>query len=189
MSSSKLGDGCCRTHRQHPQGPRHQRRLKPQWWTLSDPPTAPHRGPPLTSSSKLGGRRCQTRRQRPQGGRHRCLAATGSYCQYPLPTPRKGALVDYHYWACYKQDNSQKNWILAMLRTRRRETVKKISSNVTKSKVYLQRKKCRGHRYKRGALCIFRLALEPLSYDLHSFSDADLCSLRNLLSMSLHHWL
>jgi hypothetical protein len=51
------------------------------------------------------------------------------------------------------------------------------------------KKKCQGHRYKRGALCIFRFVLEPLSYDLHSFSGADLCSLRNLLSMSLHHWL
>jgi hypothetical protein len=33
--------------------------------------------------------------------------------------------------------------------------------------------------YMRGVLCVFRLALEPLSYDLHSFSNTDLCSLRN----------
>jgi hypothetical protein len=76
-----------------------------------------------------------------------------------------------------------------MLRTRRRETVKKILSNVTKSKVYLQGKKYRRHNYMRGALCIFRLALKLLSYDLRSFSNADLCSLQNLLNRSLHHWL
>jgi hypothetical protein len=65
--------------------------------------------------------------------------------------------------------------------------VKQISSNVTKDKVYLQRKKCQRHTYRWGALCVFRLALEPLSYDLHRFSDADLCNLQNLLSRSLHH--
>jgi hypothetical protein len=75
-----------------------------------------------------------------------------------------------------------------MLRTRR-ETVKKILSNVIKNKVYLQGKKCWRHRYMRGALCIFWLALEPLSYDFHSFSNVDLCSLRILLSGSLYHWL
>jgi hypothetical protein len=67
--------------------------------------------------------------------------------------------------------------------------MKKISSNVIKSKVYLRSKKCRRHRYRRGALCIFRLALELLSYDLCNFLDADLCNLQNLLSRSLDHWL
>jgi hypothetical protein len=76
-----------------------------------------------------------------------------------------------------------------MLRTRRRKTVKEISSNITKSKVYLQNKKYQLHRQRWGALCVFRSALEPLSYDLHSFSDTDLCSLQNLLSKSMHHWL
>jgi hypothetical protein len=74
-------------------------------------------------------------------------AATGSRCQYPLLTPPRGPLVDYHYSACYKKDISREIFfILAMVRTQRRKTVKKISSNVTKSKVYLQNKKCQHRR-------------------------------------------
>jgi hypothetical protein len=128
-SSSKLGGGRCRTHRQHPprgppstsystwvvesagltdsapyRGVHHRRRLQPRWWTLPDLPATPPRGPAIDVISNLNGGHCRTHRQRPQGARHQCLAATGSHCQYPLPTPPRGPLVDYHYWACYKQD-------------------------------------------------------------------------------------
>jgi hypothetical protein len=131
---SNLGGGRCRTHRKRPQGPHHRRslqnlvvdavgptdsapqeahhqcHLQPRWWTLPNPPIMP------------------------LGAHHRCLTATGSRCQYPLPTPPRGPLVDYHYWVCYKQDISQEKFsILAMLRTQRRKPVKKISSNVTKA--------------------------------------------------------
>jgi hypothetical protein len=65
--------------------------------------------------------------------RHRCLATSGSRCQYLLPMPPRGPLVNYHYWRatskafheeifsdpCYAKDS-------------KKTTVKKISSNITK---------------------------------------------------------
>jgi hypothetical protein len=158
-----------------PKGPAIDVVFKTRWWTLPDTPVAPLGGLPSTLSSKLGGRRCRTCRQcptgpppstssptsvvdaagstdsAPRGARHRCLVATGSRCQYPLPTPPWEALVDYHHSACYSKSFHEKNFqIFAVLRTRRRETVKKVSSNVTKRKVYLQSKKCQHHRYRRA---------------------------------------
>jgi hypothetical protein len=97
------------------QGARHRRRLQTRWWTLSDPPAAPSGGPPSTTSSTSTCHRCHLQNSvvdaagpadtaPPRGDRHRRLTASGSRCQYPLPTPPTGPLVDYHYWACYKQD-------------------------------------------------------------------------------------
>jgi hypothetical protein len=113
-----------------PQGARHRCRLQALWWTLLDPPAAPPGGPPLTSSSNsvedpAGPTNSAPRRPAidvffktqwwtlpdpsaaPQGARHRRHAASGSRCQYPLSMPPRGPLVDYHYLACYKQDNSR----------------------------------------------------------------------------------
>jgi hypothetical protein len=58
-----LDGGPCRTRWQG----RH-RHLQHRWWTLSDPPVAPPRGPTIDVFFNLGGGRC---RQCPQGARHR----------------------------------------------------------------------------------------------------------------------
>jgi hypothetical protein len=95
-SSSKLGGGCCWTHRQRPRGPAIDVILKTRLWTLPDPLIAPPGALPSMSYSKLGDERCRTHRQRPPWGHHRRLEATGSHCQYQLPTLPRGPLVDYH---------------------------------------------------------------------------------------------
>jgi hypothetical protein len=110
-----------------PRGPAIDVIFKTWWWMLSDSPVPPPRGATIDVFFNLGGGLCRTCRQRPlggmpstssptsvvdatgptgsapQGARHRCLATTGSYCRYPLPTPPRGPLVDYHYWACHKE--------------------------------------------------------------------------------------
>jgi hypothetical protein len=94
-SSSKLGSGCCRTHRQHPPGGSHQRRLRPQWWTLSDPPAAPLGAPPSMSSSKFSSRSCQTCRQHPQGPHHRChLQNSVAEAARPVGSTPRGPAID-----------------------------------------------------------------------------------------------
>jgi hypothetical protein len=120
-----------------PQGVRHRRLLQPQWWTLPGPPTAPPGGLPLTPSStsvvdavgptdnaprgpaidvffNLSGGHYRTRRQYPQGGPTSTSTSTASTSYnkwYPLPVSTanafQGALVNYHYWACYKQGISR----------------------------------------------------------------------------------
>jgi hypothetical protein len=95
---SNLGGGHYRTHRQHPQGARHQRSLqnsvvdaigptgntprgstinvvfKPWWWTLPDLPATPLRGLAIDVVFKFSGGRYRTHRHcpPPQGAHHRC---------------------------------------------------------------------------------------------------------------------
>jgi hypothetical protein len=127
----KLSGGCYRTHRQCPQGARHRHHLQNSMVDAAGHADSAPRGAPSMSSSKLNGRRYRTHQHRPprglpstssptsvvdtaepvgstpQGARHQSLTATSSHCQYPLPTHPRGALVDYYYWACYKQDISR----------------------------------------------------------------------------------
>jgi hypothetical protein len=76
------------------QGAHHRRCLQTQWWTLPDLSAAPPRGAAIDIIFNLGGGHCWTHRQCAPRDRHRHLAATGSRCQYPLPMPPRGPLVD-----------------------------------------------------------------------------------------------
>jgi hypothetical protein len=69
------------------------------------PASSAPRGPTINIIFNLGGGRCQTHPvgSAPQGARHRRLATSGNRCQYLLPTPIRGPLVNYQYWTCYKQ--------------------------------------------------------------------------------------
>jgi hypothetical protein len=165
--SSKLGGRRCRTCRQCPTGP-----------------------PPSTSSPTSVVDAVRSTDSAPRGARHRCLVATGSHCQYPLPTPPWEALVDYHHSACYRQVISRENFsdLCGAKDSKKRNREEGIVQR-DKKKSLFTKQKMSAPQVQEGALCVFRLVLEPLSYDLHSFSDADLCSLQNLLSKSLHHWL
>jgi hypothetical protein len=99
-------------------------------------------------------------------------------------------LVDYHYWACYNQDFSQDFFLnpCDAKDSKKKNREEDIVQRNKKQSLFTKQKML-APQVEGGALCVFRLVLEPLSYDLRSFSDADLCSLQNLLSMSLHHWL
>jgi hypothetical protein len=87
-----------------PQGARHRHCLQHRWWTLPDPLTAPPRGSPSTSSSSSVVDAAGGFGSAPKGpaidvyfNRHRRRATSGSRCQYLLPTPPRGPLVNYHY--------------------------------------------------------------------------------------------
>jgi hypothetical protein len=112
-----LGRGCCQTHRQRPQGPRHRCLLQPQWWTLSDPLVAPRRGPTSTSTSTaidmlqqvvgVASVYCQC-----IPGGHWLTISTGH-------ATSKAFHMDFFSDTCNAKDS-------------KKTTVKKISSNITK---------------------------------------------------------
>jgi hypothetical protein len=97
------------------QGVRRRRRLQPRWWTLPNPPAAPPRGAAIEVLQQL-------------------VAVASIHCQRILGGTGRllllGVLQARHFARKFF-------WILAMLRTQRREIVKKISSNVAENKVYL----------------------------------------------------
>jgi hypothetical protein len=108
-----------------PRGPVIDVFFKTLWWTLSDPPAVPPRGTTIDVLQQL-------------------ITISSIHCQR-LPGGRWLTITTGR--ATSKKFCENFFWILAMLRTQRREIVKKISSNVIKSKVYLLSKKCRCHRY------------------------------------------
>jgi hypothetical protein len=99
------------------QGAHHRCRLQHQWRTLPDLPVAPPGALPSMSSSSSVVDAARPTGNAPRGptingyfNRHRHRAISDSRCQYLLPTPPRGPLVNYHYWACYKQGISQGNF-------------------------------------------------------------------------------
>jgi hypothetical protein len=87
-------------------------------------------------------------------------------------------LVDYHYWACYNQDFSQDFFFESFdAKDSKKKNREEDIVQRNKKQSLFTKQKMSAPQVEGGALCVFRLALEPLSYDLRSFSDADLCSL------------
>jgi hypothetical protein len=78
--------------------------------------------------------------------------------------PPRGPLVDYHFWACYKQDISREFFLdpcdAKDLKKRNRE---EDIIQRDKKKSLFTKQKMSVPQVQEGTLCVFRLALELLS--------------------------